>query len=359
MDIIFNYGTVPDYFFEALILPLHKKGDPTVPGNYRGISLLNAALKLYTSILLRRLTEWVQVNNKLSEYQAGFRAGYSTVDNVFTLANFAQTRLKKGRKMYAFFVDFKAGFDSIDRKSLVFKLCNLGISSKFIKALEKLYEYTNAAIYDGVQISDTFEVEVGVRQGCCLSPLLFSLYIDDITDALVGGVSLSSMRIKAILYADDIVVLAETPNSLQLMINKLETYCMQWNLTVNTSKSKVLVFKNGTGRLARDERWTFGGESLGVVKEFQYLGINLTYNLNMEPHLSKKLEKAKAICSNWSNIFNNHHIAANAKFKVFESTARSIIFMVSRDMKLFNFSYAFLLKKCLNSRFLHQTTRSI
>ena len=84
---LFSSGLYPDNLWEAIIQPLFKKGDPEVPDNYRGISLLRICSKLYSYsyILNKRLTCWIDDNNLLSETQAGFRKTYSTTDHLFTL----------------------------------------------------------------------------------------------------------------------------------------------------------------------------------------------------------------------------------------------------------------------------------
>ncbi|XP_055907465.1 uncharacterized protein LOC129942508 [Eupeodes corollae] len=220
-NFIWSTGEVPDSFKKSVILPILKKGDPRNPSNYRGISFLNTVMKIFTGILLQRLTDWINENDRLSEFQAGFRKGYSTVDNIFSLTSIARMYVEKGKKLYAFFVDFKAAFDCIDRRSLFLKLSNLGVSTKMLRIFQKLYEENKSAVWDGNSLSNWFEPTTGVKQGCLLSPLLFSIYLDDLVTVLPGGVPFDGMSLKILLYADDIVVLSESPNMLQIMINKL------------------------------------------------------------------------------------------------------------------------------------------
>ena len=90
---LFSSGLYPDNWSEAIIQPLFKKGDPEIPDNYRGISLLSICSKLYSYILNKRLTCWIDDNNLLSETQAGFRKTYSTTDHLFTLLALIQKQL--------------------------------------------------------------------------------------------------------------------------------------------------------------------------------------------------------------------------------------------------------------------------
>jgi len=169
-------------------------------------------------LLLERLENWVKNNNILTECQAGFRKGYSTVNNIFSLTSIARSYIDSGKKLYAFFVDFRAAFDSIDRRTVNYKLSNIGISTAFLNILQILYTDNLAAVWDGEQLSEWFTTEAGVKQGCLLSPLLFSLFLNDITDSLPCGIQICGCSIKALLYADDIVILAESPVELQAMI---------------------------------------------------------------------------------------------------------------------------------------------
>lgn len=90
---LFETGNFPEDWTEAIIQPLHKKGDINSPDNYRGISLLNISGKLYSSILNKRLVSWIEENNVLNDCQVGFRRNYSTVDHLFTLLSLVQKQL--------------------------------------------------------------------------------------------------------------------------------------------------------------------------------------------------------------------------------------------------------------------------
>ena len=115
---LFNTGTFPSEWSESVILPIYKKGDFNSPNNYRGISLLNVGGKLYSYILNKRLTQWIEDNKMLNEAQAGFRQGYSTIDHVFTLLALVQKQLLSHGKLYVCFIDFKKAFDLVDRNTL-------------------------------------------------------------------------------------------------------------------------------------------------------------------------------------------------------------------------------------------------
>jgi len=323
---MFNTGSVSASFCSAIIFPLFKQGDVNDPNNYRGISFQNAIAKIFTYILHERLVAWVDRNSLLSEFQAGFRKGYSTVDNIFCLNSISQHYLLKKKKLYALFVDFKAAFDSIVTYTLFYKLSNIGISSKMLAIIQSLYANNFALVWDGETTSEPFATETGVKQGCLLSPLLFALFLDDLVTFLPNGITCFGVEIKVLMYADDIVILAETPSALQRMINKLGEYCKDWGLTVNTNKTKVLIFRRAKGRYRNDEKWHLNGLELEKVKQYKYLGVLLTSNGTFHKHIDEKLKSAKtAINCTWKSVLGKKHVAHSVKYKLFEAAVRSVM----------------------------------
>jgi len=320
---IFNSANVPEEFRKSIIFPLFKKGDPGDPGNYRGIAFINVVAKIFAAVFRERIEKWVHTNNLLSEFQAGFRKQYSTVDNIFLLTNIAKLYISKNKKLYVFFVDFKAAFDSIIRSALFYKLSNLGLSTKVLRIIRSLYYANKSAVWDGANLSDWFATEAGVKQGCVLSPLLFALFIDDLTSFLPGGISINGTLIKTLLYADDLVIIAETPRMLQLMINKLHEL---WGLVVNTEKSKIMIFKEHLRQLKREEKWYLNDQPLEVVNEYKYLGVRMAYNTSFHPHLKQKLSDAKlALNCSWRSVLGNKNVKLSAKYKVFQAAVESIL----------------------------------
>ena len=195
-------------------------------------------LLFFTNILYYRLIKWIETNKHLSIFQAGSRAGFSTVDQIFALSSIAKKYIDNNKKLFAFFVDFKAAFDTVNRNSLLYKLSNLGLSSKFLRLYKQLVTNTCSSVWNGTIQSDFFNTETGVPQGCVLSPILFAIFIDDVSRTLPGGAKIGNLNVNVLLYADDLVLLTDNPSTLQLQINRLIDYCNLWDLEINTGKSK-------------------------------------------------------------------------------------------------------------------------
>ena len=126
------------------------------------------------------------------------------------------------------------------------------------------------------ELSTDFECYLGVRQGDCLSPFLFSMYINDIEDEFylhgIDGIEVDAIKLFLLLYADDITIFSETAEGLQEGLNLLSSYCTKWKLMLNTDKTKIVVFRKG-GILPRNLKFNYNGSELEIVSSFSYLGI--------------------------------------------------------------------------------------
>ena len=170
---IVEHGEFPKDWCNSIIvlLHVHKRGDVHDPINYRGISLLDVFGKIYTGILNRRITFYVNIYSKLSESQSGFRENYSTIDNAFILQSLIDRYLsRKGRKLYVAFVDFKQAFDRVHREKLWSVLQKAGIKGKLYSALTQIYKQVKAQVRSNGGLSDSFSCKTGLRQGCICRP---------------------------------------------------------------------------------------------------------------------------------------------------------------------------------------------
>ena len=145
----------------------------------------------------------------LHEGQAGFRVKRGCVDNIYTLNELVQGRLREGKDTYAFFLDVQKAYDTVWRNGLWFKLWEFGVRGKMWRVIKRMYESSKSAVLlDGEQ-SEAFDLEQGVAQGCSLSPILFSVFINgllrEVEEADVGVKLSSGGRLGGLLFADDFV----------------------------------------------------------------------------------------------------------------------------------------------------------
>ena len=180
LNTVFNVGVFPDKLLEGIIIPLHKKGSTKDVNNYRGITLISCLAKLFTSILNKRLSLWCESNNVISDAQFGFKKGHSTIDAIFVLQSIIQEYLHKGKKSYCTFVDMRKAFDSIYRNGLWFKLYKCGIRGKMLNIMKSVYCNIKSCVKHLGNKSIFFDSLIGLKHGEVLSPLLFSLFVEDL-----------------------------------------------------------------------------------------------------------------------------------------------------------------------------------
>ena len=142
-----------------------------------------------------------------------------------------------------------------------------------------MYTSIKTRVFSNGIKSEVYYGSLGVRQGECLSPFLFSMYINDLQEYLVsesGGVTIGHIQMLLLLYADDVVVFAKSSSELQQEMDKLFNYCNKWKLKLNTTKSKIVVFRKGN--IAPRESWKFGNDDIEAVNSLSYLGVLFSSN---------------------------------------------------------------------------------
>ena len=182
-----------------------------------------------------------------------------------------------------------------------------------------IYAKAKSCVKSSANISRSFPSTIGVRQGENLSPLLFALFLNDFEYSLsrrngdnsYRGLPFISelyeqqirndcdagiydvdvfFRLYCLLYADDTIILAESPEELQTALNSLHAYCIKWKLTVNVKKTKVIIFSRGVVRIA--PAFVYGNQHLEIVREYTYLGVVFCCNGKFESAMSNRIEQA-------------------------------------------------------------------
>lgn len=312
---------------------LRKRGSANDPGNYRPIALINCIAKVFSNILLNRLTDWAILTRAVPETQSGFRKGRSCLDNIFTLTSIIQIHLRlKRRQVYAAFVDFKAAFDSVNRSLLWRKLYNLGVSALILNVLQSIYSNASFSVKLQNSISREFPSNKGVLQGDPLSPLIFSLFISDLEDHFrsteLVGLNIDNYHdLICLLYADDLVILADSESDLARKLNSLKKYCNDNDLTVNTQKSKIVRFSRG-GRPSTSQRawFDFGEGRIEVVKKYTYLGVTFSSSgLFSEMAQLSVIQSRQAIGQVMRFLSQSRVISWEARITLYKSLILSVL----------------------------------
>ena len=146
-NIILDTGHVPNDLTIGIIKPLFKnKGDVSSPENYRGITLLSCLGKMFTAVINKRLTKFLDQRQFIGEEQVGFRKGYGPNDHIFVLKSIIDLYLSKKWNLNAVFVDYKTAFDQINRTTLWHKIINSGINGKIFRKIVNLYSNAHSCL---------------------------------------------------------------------------------------------------------------------------------------------------------------------------------------------------------------------
>ena len=153
------------------------------------LTILSCFDKLFTSILNDRIKTFLEQSDLLGKEQAAFRKNFSTVDHLFTLYGIIDILLSKKKRLYCAFLDFEKAFDKIDRAFLWQKLISQNGNGNFLTVIQNLYANAKSCIKVNDKMSDFFQVNIGVRQGENLSPVLFALFLNDMNDFMSNTMS--------------------------------------------------------------------------------------------------------------------------------------------------------------------------
>ena len=220
---IFQTGIYPNAWGSGTIIPIHKGGDVENAKNYRGITLINIIAKIYSQILLNRLTEWSIKHKTIIDNQFGFQKGKSTIDCIYILHSIIAKTLFSKKKLYCAFVDFEKCFDKLERSFIFQKLIQQNVSSKFVQAIKSMYNSVKACVKYMSKLSPDFDSNIGAKQGDPSSSLLFLFFVNDILNNINGNMDgifkLDNVTLYMLLFADDTVLFAHTPEALQNMLN--------------------------------------------------------------------------------------------------------------------------------------------
>ena len=207
---MFKIRYIPQSMIISVTIPIikNKFGDITDKNNYRPIALCSVISIVFEHIIIIRLEKYLWTNDN----QFGFKSGHSTDLCIYALTEFIEYFKSRSTSVYVAFLDASKAFDKISHWTLFKKLIDRHVPLYLVVTLCYWYQHQEMTVKWGHCISNSFNVTNGVRQGGVLSPQLFSVYIDGLSDILnkstIGG-SLGGKRINHLLYADDLCIFCQ------------------------------------------------------------------------------------------------------------------------------------------------------
>ena len=259
-------------------------------GNYRPVMSSSVFLKILEYCILFRINDFIILNDR----QHGFREGYSTSTSAFILKETVFNYCKGNSCVYACFLDISKAFDSIDHGILIEKLLQMGIPEMIVDLIKYWYSNQYVKVRYNSNYSGEWKICNGVRQGGVLSGLFFSLYIDGLISKISNmgtGCQLGIYSSNVIAYADDIVLLAPSPTSLQNMMDVANLEASKLDLTFNPDKSKIMIFDSKGRKNKIKRQFYIGSQPISQVTNIKYLGNEISSDLCCSNDIISKLKK--------------------------------------------------------------------
>ena len=303
---------IPETLKRQGIVPIFKKGNKACPANYRPVSLTSHLIKLFERILRIKLVKYIEDNNLLSDDQHGFRERRNCltqllkhIDNILRIS-------ESDDNADVIYLDFAKAFDKVDHKILLSKLRNMGIQGKIYQWIESfLCNRQQHIIVDG-EISESAEVKSGVPQGTVLGPVLFLLFINDITEAI----QYADIQI----FADDckLTLKIENQSDHQKLQRDIEAAIM-WSLMNNMelNKEKFQLIHHGKNEELKLDYTLDRENTLKPSSEIKDLGVTVSDDLSWLKHIVKISNEGKKFASWILRCFKTRSPVVLQLFKTF------------------------------------------
>ncbi|KAI5150450.1 hypothetical protein ENBRE01_1502 [Enteropsectra breve] len=289
---VLRTGEIPLIWQDCTVVPVFKKGDPHNPGNYRGISLINTLLKVFTKVLTERIHSVVTTHSLIRREKAGFRPGEECTAQVATLVEAVQRRHLRNKNTIMCFLDLQKAYDMVPHDALIHKLTAKGLGPLLIQVIREMYRNTYIRVRIGSMMSPRFKYERGVRKGCPMSPLLFDMFIDDLVDDM-NGLQIPGLQqeLKGLLFADDTVIFAENQQQLEMNLKCILTWMGRNGMAINVSKCGILA----VGPPSVQQRTMYGTEEIPIVDRYVYPGVEMNRALNLDEMAKYRVSKGRKV----------------------------------------------------------------
>jgi hypothetical protein len=350
-------GRAPVEWKRALLVALYKgKGDKKVTDKFRGISLLSIPGKVYALVIMARVS--CHIDAQLLDCQSAFRKGRGLTDSLFTIRMIMSKCVEFGQPLHMAFVDLRKAYDSVPRDALWRVLRVYGVHQKLVELLEDLHTGTQAAVRMGGGLSEWFDVQSGVRQGCVIAPLLFNIYIDFVVKQALAlmpegcgvklayhcdgqlhrvkyGVAESMELVSILLYADDMALLSQDAEELAVMLQTMDRVSAGSGMRINASKTEILsVAAAAAQQTATPIAVQISEGEVKQVSSFKYLGSLLDESGKLEHELSIRRGRALARFGQFERMWGAKHLSLATKVSCYRAYVLPILLFGSETWAL-------------------------
>jgi hypothetical protein len=274
---------IPEIWRYSTITPLYKqKGDPLCCNNYRGIKLLSHSLKLWERVIEARLREIV----KISERQYGFQKGKSTTQPMFCLRILQERFREFNKSLHLVFVDLEKAYDTVPRDLIWYCLRKRLVPEAYVRIIQNMYENCKTKVTTVVGETEHIDIEVGLHQGSALSPFLFIIILDVITEEIEEDTPW------AMLFADDLVLCDEQAKNMEERLEKWRRCLEEGGLKLSRSKTEHLVPSADPVTIRLKEYGKDTYTKLPQTISFKYLGTTIHQDGGCRVEVEKRIGKA-------------------------------------------------------------------
>ena len=316
----------PVDWVNSIFVPIPKRGDVLQCNNNRTIALISHCSKILLKIISNRMKP--QMDVEINETRAGFRSGTGTRNQILNLKLIIEKNREFGNDIFLCFIDYSKAFDMVSHEILWITMKRMGFSLHIIDLIRSLYSKQKAAVRTTHGLTDWFDIEQGVRQGCILSPHLFNIYSEQIMrnalEDFTGGVRIGGRVITNLRYANDVVLIAGGMEELQELVDRVSKASSQFGLSLNPSKTKVMKICRKPSNDEELHFITVNNKRLENVKEFIYLGSLITNNCDDTKEIRRRLCIAKTAMISLPQIWKDKGISTGTKKRLLWSLVFSI-----------------------------------
>ena len=324
LQIIFNksleQGKYPSAWKIANVIAIFKRGDNSLPSNYRPISLISCVGKVMERVVYKHVYNHLQKYKLIYEYQSGFLPKNSTVHQLLEIYDCILNALERKEISCFIFCDFSKAFDKVWHKGLLHKLNSYGVDGSLHRWFHDYLNDRKQRVVIKDHSSPLQTITAGVPQGSVLGPLLFIIYINDIAENLI-----SLTR----LFADDTSFSCSGPDESEIQtvidhdLNALNEWSDKWLMSFNPDKTEIMLFTNAE---APNIKVKFNGIELPVSRSHKHLGVTLSSDAKWNLHIENIL----------SSVSRHLNILRKLKYKLSRSNLEKLYLVYIRPI----FEYA-------------------
>jgi hypothetical protein len=284
----FEMAMVPRQWKQSNICPIHKKEDKTNIKNYRPISLLSCIGKAQERVVYLHLYKYLQKNSLLTWKNSGFRELDSAINQLLFITDKIYKALESGKEVCMVFLDVSKAFDRVWHSGLLYKLKSLGIEGSLLNWLENYLQDRKIRVTINGQCSGWRDTNAGVPQGSILGPLLFLVFINDITTNIESEIHLFADDTSLMDIIDDHIA---SYSKLNRDLVRLSTWASNWLVTFNAAKTVYLKVSRKTNPHPKPTL-LLDGVTIIEVQTHKHLGLTFNNTLTWSDHIANLVSKA-------------------------------------------------------------------